>query len=59
MINNKKILIITFAKEKKNEKKKKEKKKRENVNTWTVVYMYMNQCFSINCDYINSLFVDL
>ena len=58
MINNKKILIITFAKEKKNEKKK-EKKKRENVNTWTVVYMYMNQCFSINCDYINSLFVDL
>ena len=50
MISNKKLLIITFAKEKK-------KKKREKVNTWTVVYM--SQWFCINCDYINSLLVDI
>ena len=48
MINNKKLLIITFAKG---------KKIREKVNTWTVVYM--SQRFCINYDYINSLLVDI
>ena len=48
MINNKKLLIITFAKG---------KKIREKVNTWTVVYI--SQCFCINYDYINSLLVDI
>ena len=48
MINNKKLLIITFAKG---------KKIREKVNTWTVVYM--SHCFCINYDYINSLLVDI
>ena len=51
MINNKKILIITFAKQK---KKKKEKGEGQHMDSciYEPVLLY-------NCDYINSLLVDI
>ena len=50
MISNKKLLIITFAKEKKKRKGKR--------STHGQLYNYMSQCFCINCDYINLLLFD-